>query len=344
MRFLLKRTLTMAEKKAAELLNSNGDAQIDQLGIRQEITTLTTFTRKIIEQKFFEFSIADYLSVDIGTGAWLQSIEQAREYYTGGSFFEGDINDHAGEGKIAETSAAVDVVKVPTQPWGKKVSHTLIQLKQAQAGIISWDIVTAKIRGLKKNWDLGVQETAMLGHPTNKGIVGLLTSPDVNPVTNLIPVPLSTMTQAQMQAFIAQVLVAYRQNNEGTAFPNKFVIPESDFLGLGNPFPGSVAQITMLEYLLKMFQTMTMNSNFKILPMKYCQAQYLKRRGENVNRYALYNDDFDTLRFGIPVDFNIIPGLVVDGLNYPQTAIGMYSGMLLNRPRELVYFDQAVGS
>jgi hypothetical protein len=344
MRILFCRTLTAAEQvvnQRFEALNAAGDVQADALGVKQGVDTLTAFAKKIVEQKFFTFPIADYVPMDVGFGAWLKNIEQAREYAIGGSFYEGDMSDHAGEGKIAEVTAGLDMVSIPVQSWAKKISTTTFQIQAAQKGAIGWDELTAKIRSLKKNWDLGIQENAMLGHKINRKIPGLLTNQEATSVTNLITVPLSSMTQAQMQAFISQVLTVYRQNCENTAYPNMFVVPESDWNGLGNPFPQSVAQITILEYLTKMFKDMTMNQNFKILPMAYANAANMAKRGENLNRYALYNYDTDSLVFNIPVDFNIISGLIVDGITFPQTAIGQYSGVLVKRVPELLYLDRA---
>jgi hypothetical protein len=337
----MTRTLTLSEK---QFMNANGDVGNNDVGFQVAIQTLTQLSQKIVEQKFYEISISDFMNIDVGSGAWAEEYVEAREYYVGGGFEEGDIDDHVGSGKLSEVDAAVDTIAIPNRFWGKKVSWRKPQLEQAARNMIPWDQPSAKLRSLKKNWDLGVQELAFLGHSTISRITGLLNNREVNNNTSILPVPISSMSQAQMNNFVKLVLNAYFVNSNSTQMPNRFVIPTSDYLGLGQPFPGSVAQITMLEYLLNMFKRQSRNEDFDIIPLKYAEKEFQLKRGNNVlGRYTLYystpkNIETPTLR--IPIDFQFITGrLSDDNLTVPTTAFGQYSGVKMSRPREMLYLD-----
>jgi hypothetical protein len=75
--------------------------------------------------------------------------------------------------------------------------------------------------------------------------------------------------------------------------------------------------------------------------MNYLEEEQLaKRKVTSGGRYVLYNAAPETVKFYIPVDFNIIPGKIGDdNITYNATAYGQYSGVLVNRPREVLYFD-----
>ena len=137
---------------------------------------------------------------------------------------------------------------------------------------------------------------------------------------------------------VAGLLSAYFTNSNQTAMPNVFIIPTSDYLGLGVPVSGTYPVISKLEYLLNALKRLTRNPNFEILPLAYAEAS-LNGRGLTKDRYVLYRNDPETLSMSIPVDFTMLEADTSNKINWTQPAYGQYSGVLINRPREVLYLD-----
>lgn len=335
--------MTRRTVKGMEFLNADGSLNTNSAGFRYAIDTLTYIIRQAVEQRFLDFKPSDYMAVDLGGGAWSSEISQPREFYMGDGFFSGEVETHAANGRIAEVSSVLDDVRMPVKDWAKKVSWSFIELQKA-AHNDTWDVVSAKTKALKKNWDLGIQEVSMLGHPGDRNLSGLLNSQDVTVNTGIIPIPICEMTAAQIQNFVAHALGAYYDNSGKTVYPDKFVMPTSDYLGLGIPMPGltggGFANVSVLQYLEDMFKRLTHNADFQILPNALAEQDSLNKRGVASSRYALYRSDPETLKFFIPVDFTMFSGKMADdNITFTATAVGEFSGVLIARPQEVLYFD-----
>ena len=62
--------------------------------------------------------------------------------------------------------------------------------------------------------------------------------------------------------------------------------------------------------------------------------------GINKDRYVLYNRSPETLSMGIPVQFTMLNPDTSNQLMWQQPAYGQYSGVLINRKREVLYLDE----
>jgi len=320
------------------LLNANGDIDASSSGYQYLIETLSYIRSTIIEQKFYEIAFGDYIPVDVGEGAWMEEIVQNLTFNTGGSFYQGDVDIQAETGRIAMVGAGLDKISMDVKTWAKGTGWTIMEIAKAAAAN-NWDVVESKLRSLKKNWDLGIQETAFLGHPDGT-LTGLLNSAEVTINTSLITVSLSSMSEAQFTAFVAGLLPAYFTNSNDTTLPDTFVIPNSDYLGLGVPYSDTFPNISKLQYMLDFLQRMTGNANFKILGLSYAQSSINSSRGISKNRYTLYKNDPDTMKLAIPVDFTMLEADTTNKINWQQAAYGQYSGVLVNRKREVLYLDE----
>jgi len=313
----------------------------NDLGVDVNITTLTGITKRIVEQKFFTVAPADYLPVRVGEGAWASQLLTYRDFQLGGDFEQGIVNTAVNGGRLAEVDAAVDSILVPIVNWGKQLTYNLFDIQQAaRAG--NWDLVTAKERSRKRNWDLGIQRIAFLGSRTNTSVKGLLTQADVNSNISIITTYIKSMNAAQFSAFVAGLVEAFRANNGRTAYPDRFYIPEADYNGLATLVPGTAGTfpVKMLDYLLDAFKTVTMNPNFKILPLAYAdQANNADVSGLNKNRYTLMRYDEDTIRMDIPVDYTTTLQNTINGFQYQNVGYGQFTGAKAYRPLEVLYFD-----
>lgn len=311
------------------------------LGFQVDITTLTQILSRVIEQKFFTIAPADYVPVRVGEGAWGGELLTYRDFQIGGDFETGIINSASENSRLAEVTSAVDAIRVPITNWAKAVTWTLFELRQAQvAG--NWDIVTSKERARKKNWDLGIQRIAFLGAASNTNVKGLLTQTDVTANTSIITESITGMTTAEFNAFVGAIVQAYRANSFYTAYPDRFIIPESDYNGLATAVSPDYPMISKLQYLLDAFRRITMNPNFQILPLAYAnQAQNADVTGLNKNRYTLLNYDEDSIRMDIPVDYTNTLQNSVNNFQFNSVGYGQFTGVQAYRAAEMMYFDWA---
>lgn len=326
--------LTDQEKMISNAIQS----QIkNALGYDIPITTLTTIMKKISEQKFFQVAPADYLPVVVGEGAWSQQLTTYRSYQIADSFATGVLNTGNGNARLARADSGVDAVNLAVKNWAKSIDWTIMDLEQAaRAG--NWDLVTSKEEGRKTNWDLGIQEVAFLGLKGDSSVLGLLNQA-VTPNTSLINDELSQMDGAELKAFCATVLGAYRSNCNRTAWPTHFIIPEDDYLGLASFTSADFPLRSVLEVLLSTFQTMTNNKNFKILPLAYAMATYNSDAGLNKTRYTLLNYDEKSIRMNIPVNYQNTLANSANNFSYENVGYGQFTGVTLLRPLELFYMD-----
>lgn len=336
-------------QKVEKILNSKGDPiflnalesrraefsqkHLNALGHEINVTTLTTIVKKVVEQKFFMVRPSDYVDVVVGQGAWGTNLTTFREYDASDDFDAGIV----GGGKnvrLSEVDAGIDSINVPIMNWVKKSEWTLFDLEHAsKTGV--WDIVTAKAKARKRNWDLGIQKIAFLGGGSSK-VKGLLTQTGVTIDTTTIPKPLSTMTGAELKLFCSKILAAFRANSARTVFPNRFVMPESDFLGIAAPSSADFPLKSVKQVLEETFSTMTGFSDFKILPLAY--ADLVANFGGK-QRYALYHKEEDSIRMDIPVDFTMTVANSINGFTWENAAYGQFTGVQAYRPLEIMYFD-----
>ena len=308
----------------------------NDLGYQIDITSLTTIMKKISEQKFFEIPPADYIPLRVGEGAWSSQLTTYRSFNLADDFATGIINTGGSDSRLATADAGVDSLTVLVKNWAKTIGWTIMDLEQAaRAG--NWDLVTAKERSRKKNWDLGIQRVAFLG--LNSSVLGLFTQAGITNNTTLIVKPISTMTGAELKSFVTNVLGIYRANNNRTAWPSHFVIPEDDYLGLAGPSSADFPLKSVLQVLEETFQTMTKNKGFKILPCAYADAGAPQAVSATKDFYALYNSVEESLRMDIPVDYTNTLANSVDNFSFNNVGYGQFTGVLAYRPKELMYFS-----
>jgi hypothetical protein len=326
--------------KGKMLTNANGDIDTSGAGYDYVISTLSEIRAEVVEQKFSKIAPADYMPVSVGQGAYMDEIIQNLTFQTGGGFFDGDIQTNQDSGRIAQVDVVQDKIRMPIQVWAKQVIWTLVDVAKA-ASASNWDLIASLMESLKTDWDLGIQEVAFLGHPSVSTMTGLLNDSQVNINTSLITTPITNMSETQFQNFVGGIMKAYFVNSNSTEDqPDKFVMPTSDYLGLVKATSNTYNTISKIEFLLNAFKKATRNENFEILPLAYSQADQNSDRGINKNRYVLYKSDPKTMKMEIPLDFTMLEAATANNFNWTQPAHGQYSGLLVNRKREVLYLDE----
>ncbi len=322
------------------LTNASGDIDTTLGGYAYVQTTLSHIISKGIKQKLYTIEIADFIPILKSEGPSANEIIRNLEVLQGDPFEEGTINVGEQTGKLATATATITPIKMPVLTWASAFKYTYYELQQAIASS-DWDLMEARLRSQKRIWDQGIQKTAFFGSSRNTAVTGLLNESEITVDSGTIANPISGMDADEFQDFVKTVLGVYAGNVNHTGVkPNVFAMPEDDYLGLGVAVSKAYPVGTKLDYLEGMFQRFG-GAGFKILPLAYSQKEKNVAYGLDKNRYVLYNRDPETLSMSIPDDFKVRDTATADGINWVHPATGRYSGTLITRKSEVVYFDNA---
>jgi len=332
-------TLTAGEKLHVERMQRvmNQRCLENSLGYEVSITTLTTVVKKITEQKFFEVAPADYIPIKVGEGTWSSNLTTYRSFQIADEFETGIINTGGNNDRLASGDAGVDALNIKVNNWAKAIGWSIFDLElAAKSG--NWDLVAAKEKSRKTNWDLGIQRVAFLGargqNGTGGSCLGMLNQPGVTFDATLITQPLSSMTPTQLSAFQQAVIQRYRNNCGYTAFPTHFQIPESDYNGLVAQASPQFPMKSILQLLEEGFQVITRNPSFKILPLAYGDKA---NSGLATQMYTLYKYDEESIRMDIPLDYTNTLANSIDNFSFQNAGYGQFTGVLAYRPLEMLY-------
>lgn len=326
--------LNRRERALANAIQRQHHQVANALGFEINITTLTTIMKAVTEQKFFKIRPSEYMPLEVGNGAWSSQLLTYQSFILGDNFETGNLNTGTNNARLAQADAGVTGVTNPVINWAKGITWTLMELAQAaKAG--NWDLVTAKERARKENWDLGIQKIAFLGSDANPSVLGLYTQACTTDTTTLTQ-PISTLSVVDLKAFCAVVLDKYRANCNRTAWPELFILPESDYLGLAAPASADFPIKSTLAVLQETFAIMTGKANFRILPSAYGDDAY---SGAGVQKYVLHSNDPRSGRMDVPVDYTNTLANSLDNFSFQNAGYGQYTGYLQYRPAELYYFE-----
>jgi hypothetical protein len=342
-RHIAKKILEEHGEMFPSLMNMGKGVQ-NSLGYEVAITTLTAISKKISEQKLYEIPVADYLPVVVGQGMWSSNITTYRSFDAAGTFEEGIINLAGQNSRLSSADAAVDALNIKISNWAKEIVWSLFELEEA-AKSGNWDIVSAKEKSRKRNWDLGVQRVAFLGanglNGSSGSCLGLLNQAGVAINTTVITKAISSMSTTELKAFCVAVIEAYRSNCNRTAWPSRFVIPESDYNGLASQASPDFPIKSTLQLLEEMFQVITQKKDFKILPLAYADAAYhsdvTALSGKQV--YTLLNYEEESVRMDIPLQYTNTLANSINNFQFQNVGYGQFTGVLAYRPLEMLYFQ-----
>lgn len=339
--------LNAREVAVCQRMQAKFNAACEEAGIKNalgeevSITTLTAIIKRITTQKFATIPFADYMPVVVGEGAWMTNMIKYRSFSLGDNFEMGIVNTGANNSAFAKANTGVDSIPIKIINWGMETNYSIFDLKFA-ATSGNWDLIEALERSRKTNWDLGIQRTSFLGMESDSSVKGLLTLSGITSDTSLITQYIKDMNSTQFNAFVGGIVDAYRTNNNFTAYPTHFIIPELDYNGLANSVSVDFPVVNKLTYLLEAFKVICQNPNFKILPNFYGdQTNNANVSGLNKNRYVLHRYDQDSFSMNIPVNYNATQQNTINGFNWQNIGYGQFTGVNAYRPLELLYLDFA---
>lgn len=323
------------------VLNASGDVNDTSMGYKYSLYTTSQLRAKVLQQKFYEIAPADFMSVAVGTGAWMDEIKTNREFSVFGPFVSGIVGTQA-RSRVGNVDVITSPLTTRIYTWAGGYTYSIVELEKALAAN-QWNVVEGRMSALKKMWDLGIQEVAFLGIKSDlTNCPGLLTNSDVTINTTRITAKISGLSTANFSTFVQNIVNDYIQNCALTQFPNRFIMPMSDYVGLASPVSQDFPTVSKLEYLLNAFKVATGKNDFQIKPLAYCDAARNAtwiNGATGKNRYVLYNDNSDTVLMDIPVDFKLFPAGTANNFHFEGVGAGQFSGPVIFRPAEFLYFD-----
>ncbi len=147
------------------LTNSQGNIDTNSAGYQYMIDTLTEIASDVKEQKHFQVAPGDYMPVDVGKGAFAEETVQNITFNTGGSPFDGDQSVQTDTFRVHNADIGISTLRMPNVHWAIGTRWTIGEIGQAVLSS-NWDLVYSKLKRIKLDWDLLIQEVAFLGHPT----------------------------------------------------------------------------------------------------------------------------------------------------------------------------------
>lgn len=318
--------------------NAAAFANSANLGIEQNLTTLTQIIAGVQRQKFYQLngqSLTDFIPVRMGTGAYAKQLTQFAVAQVGDNFESGIVQPGNGINKDANVDIAVDTISIKNNFWRMKYQATNEIVRMAQANQETFSYIEEQERTRLKTFQLGIQKVAFLGTSDGQN-EGLLNLSGVTVNTTLMPANFATMTTQQLTNFATSAMSTYFALTNSTVFPNTMVIPTADLAGLAT-YISSTYPVgeTRKEFLERAFKAAGAPADFKILHTVYNNTAGTG----NGPRYVLYNRDEDTLSMYLPKPYTPYPLYPVGSLDMISDAEAQFTGVWAKRPQEILYMD-----
>lgn len=304
-------------------------------GLEQTITTLTQTLAKTIDTVYYTVpgKLSDYVSIDVGTGAYALDFLQYATQIVGNEGKQGLIDPLSeGVNKDAHVSINVGSFSIKNNFWRADYTLTNEQVNIARRNTINFSLVEKKEQARKSVYDRMVQDAFFVGLGDGKSF-GLLNQPEVTVETTILPTSLTAMTDTQFETFLGQIGNAYAENNNYTIRPNRLLMPSSDYYSLVQPFGTfGYTRLQVLENALKGIG----GGDFRILHTQY--NNNASADGQH-GRYVFYNAAADNICAYMPVPYTPMPLFPQGSLDLISQAYGQFATPVATRPTALLYAD-----
>ena len=319
-----------------KLAKLNNAAAVDTAGYEQLITTQEEIVAGVIGTKYYQLlgqSLADFVPMDVGRGAYAPAIFQYTSAYVGAPFEAGLVQPSEGLGINAKANIVIDGLTIKNNFWRMdyEVSHEIIEM--GKVGVQAFSIIEEKEKARKKIYDLGMQDVVFTGAGIDN-VYGLMNQPTATVNTSLFAKDLKTMTATELSALVGSAIATYLANNDSTQLFNRMIIPTSDFVALGVPSNPDYPLKTKLQVIEDAFKQAGI-SDFKILHSKYNETASTT----GGKRYVFYNKDADSIRMYIPKQYTPHALYPMNGIDFVSVAEAQFTGVQLLRPLEFLYAD-----
>ena len=304
-------------------------------GFEQTIDTTTQIVSGVVNTLYYELmgqKLSDFVKIEVGTGAYSTNLFQYASAYVGSPFKAGIVEPTA-SGINADVNSNIKIgsLTIPNNFWRMKYTVRQELIKMASINAETFSIIEENEKARKKVWDLGIQEATFLGLNDGKSY-GLLNQPNVTVNTTLMTADISTMTDAQFQAFLAAAPGVYAANSNGTMMFNRLLVPQAAFLALNQPF-GQYGE-TRRTILERAFQGIV-GDDFKIVHTTYNSTAAASGK----SRYVFYNTNEDNLTMYLPKPYTPYPLFPQGALDLLSDSEGQFTTPYVKRVDSMLYAD-----
>ena len=126
-----KELLNSRSLRGLTMLNASGDVDQSTFGYDYAIRTTSFIRTQVIAQKFYEIPFADFVDVEVGTGAWMEDIQQNLVYDVAGEFEDGIQNVGAANTTMAMVDTGLTSKKATIVTWGKGYRWAISEVEKA---------------------------------------------------------------------------------------------------------------------------------------------------------------------------------------------------------------------
>ena len=319
------------------VLKATNDFAIPNAGLVKTVDTITDIISGVVEAKYYELggqTPSDFVSIDVGRGAYMGNIVQFTSAYVGSPFEQCIINPAStGIHNDATADIVIDDISIKNNFYRQKYSISQEELKMASANRVAFDIIEQKEKSRKKTWDLGIQNVLFNGLADGQ-TKGLLNQTGVTVNTTLLPVAIETMSEAQLKTLAGRLISTYFTNANGAVMPNRWLMPTNTFMALGVPYGSTFGMPTIKDVLETALKASGAPADFKIVHALYANGASADGNG----RHALYNTE-DVVMY-IPKAYTPHPLYAQGALDMISDAEGQFTGVQVKRPGAFMYLDE----
>lgn len=312
------------------------DSSFTTSGINQAITTQTQIIEGVVRQKHYTLMgqvPSDFIPVIAGKGAYMTDIVKyvgAQTAKKQSSFVKPQNNIK----KRSQTSVMFDKLGIENNFWEDEyqISDLLMRVADANYGQ-AFSLVEEFEAARFKKYQLDVQYTTFNGIDGGNS-TGLINNADVlseGVNTDLFPVALNVMTLAQIKVLCANIRTIFAERSKYTQMFNTWAMPTEEYLGINTPISDTYSTRSIRQVIEECFADIP---GFKIV-----HSAYQNHTATAKARHVFYFKDPDTLAMFAPVPYTPYALYPFNGRDLTSIAEAQFTGVLVIRPREVLYAD-----
>lgn len=293
---------------------------------------LTQVIPQIIKQKFADFVVADFVTIDSEANPYLDSV----------IYLAGAQSSDLDTGLVADNTTtfnSVDIefqkIEVPLARWRKSVGWTDIEIERAQ--VLGQDIDTQRVAALNKEAYQTLQKVAFIGHKQRPDITGLLNNKTVKSMAGGFGKPVNQMSYDEAVEAFSNLFMKVTEQTGNIQTPNTIAIDYGDYAALARLTKPGESSLSALAFLETTFSMIAGHGvKFKRIP-----GEFAKQVTKGNTRLLAYYNDGDYVRFAVPMTPQFTQPFEKDGggVNIQVLATMAFGAVCFLEPQSAMYVD-----
>ena len=295
-------------------------------------TRLSEVSSKIIEQKFQDFVVPQFVTISNDKNPYLDRIiHLARVQST-------DLDS----GLIADNTTTFDSVdvafqkiEVPIVRWRKSTGWTDIELARSQ--VLGEAVDIERVEALNKEAYQTLQKVAFIGHKQRADITGLLNNKTVKTMKGAFNKPVAQMTYDEAVDAFSELFLKVTEQTGNIQAPNTIAIDNRDYGYLAKITKPGESSLSALMFLERTFSMIAGHEvQFKRIP-----GEFAKQVTNNKTRLLAYYNDPDYVIWDVPMTPQFTEPFEKDGggFNIQVLSTMAFGAVCFLEPLSAMYVD-----